>query len=96
MLPTVPIPDTFHRRPLTQIEAEALQRAVGHAVGLYRSVLEGLGVDPFAGLPGHDATAAVKPNGQPSPICCPHGAGLEQNVPQRRLQLGSGNKGSQP
>jgi hypothetical protein len=29
--------------------------AVGHSIGLYRSVLEGLGVDPFAGLPGHDA-----------------------------------------
>ena len=55
MLPTIPIPDSMHRGPLTKIEGEALQRAVGHAVGLYRSVLEGLGVDPFAGLPGHDA-----------------------------------------
>jgi hypothetical protein len=35
-------------------QGEAIQRAVEHAIGLYRSVLEGLGVDPFAGLAGHD------------------------------------------
>jgi len=55
MLPTPPIPE---KRPprgeLTDEEGDAILRAVGHAIGLYRSVLEGLGVDPFAGLPGHD------------------------------------------
>jgi hypothetical protein len=35
-----------------EVEGEAVQRAVGHAVDLFRSVLEGLGVDPFTGLPG--------------------------------------------
>ena len=44
---------------MTDAEGEAIQRAVGHAIGLYRSVLEGLGVDPFAGLPGHDTPAAI-------------------------------------
>ena len=57
MLPTLPIPRSRAqggRSPVTDTEGEAIQRAVGHAVGLYRSVLEGLGVDLFAGLPGHD------------------------------------------
>jgi hypothetical protein len=54
MLPPIPIPRRTHRGPLTDTEGETLQRAVGHAVGLYRSILEGRGVDPFAGLPGHD------------------------------------------
>jgi hypothetical protein len=44
-----------HRAKAVQSGGEAIQRAVGHAVGLYRAVLEGLKVDPFAGLPGHDA-----------------------------------------
>jgi hypothetical protein len=39
----------------TLVQAEmSFDRALGDAFGLYRSVLEGLGVDPFAGLPGHD------------------------------------------
>src|SRR5215472_13717718 len=57
MLPTVEIPRSRahgSRRPVTETEGEDIQRAVGHAVGLYRSILDGLGVDPFAGLPGHD------------------------------------------
>jgi hypothetical protein len=57
MLPTLEIPRSRAHgssRPVTETEGEDIQRAVGHAVGLYRSVLEGLGVDPFAGLPGHD------------------------------------------
>ena len=33
---------------------------MGHAIALYRSVPEGLGVDPFAGLLGHEYTAAVR------------------------------------
>jgi hypothetical protein len=40
--------------PRTRAEDERVLRAVAHAVDLYRSVLEGLGVDPFGGLPGHD------------------------------------------
>jgi hypothetical protein len=58
MLPTLEIPRSRAHgsgRPVTETEGEDIQHAVGHAVGLYRSVLEGLGVDPFAGLPGHDA-----------------------------------------
>jgi hypothetical protein len=39
-------------RLLTEAEGETLRRAVAHAVGLYRFVLEGLGADPFTGLPG--------------------------------------------
>jgi hypothetical protein len=57
MLPTLPIPQSRSEGgtgPVTDAEEEAIQRAVGHAIGLYRSVLEGLGVDPFAGLAGHD------------------------------------------
>jgi hypothetical protein len=49
MLPTLEIPRSRlegRRRPLTRGEAEALQCAVDHALGLYRSVLNGLGVDP--------------------------------------------------
>jgi hypothetical protein len=33
--------------PLTRVEAEAIQHAVDHALGLYRLLLNGLGVDPF-------------------------------------------------
>ena len=57
MLPTLPIPRSRAQGGsgrVTDAEGEAIQRAVAHAVGLYRSVLEALGVDPFAGLPGHD------------------------------------------
>jgi len=39
---------------VAEVEGQEIRRAVGHAMGLYRSVLEGFGVDPFAGLPGHD------------------------------------------
>ena len=59
MLPTLEIPRSRahgSRRPVSETEGEDIQRAVGHAIGLYRSVLEGLGVDPFAGLPGHDTS----------------------------------------
>ena len=52
MLPTLPIPRS--RGPVTDAEGETIQSGVGHAIGLYQSVLEGLGVDPFGGLPGHD------------------------------------------
>ena len=51
MLPTVEIPRSRvegRRRPLTGAEAETVQRAVDHAFGLYRLVLDGLGVDPLS------------------------------------------------
>ena len=56
MLPTMEIPQSRAHgkgRLLTKAEAEAdaIQRAVDHAFGLYRLVLNGLGVDPSAGLP---------------------------------------------
>ena len=47
MLPTLPIPQSRVQGgggPVTDTEGEAIQRAVGHAIGLYGSVLEGLGV----------------------------------------------------
>src|SRR5215475_9854705 len=57
MLPTLEIPRSrvggsprplvgSRRRPLTGAEAEDVQCAVDHAFGLYRLVLNGLGVDP--------------------------------------------------
>ena len=55
MLPTLPIPLSRAQGrggPMSEaeeVEGEAVQRAVGHAVDLFRSVLEGLGVDPFTG-----------------------------------------------
>jgi hypothetical protein len=54
MLPTMEIPQSRAQgkgRPLTNAEADAIQRAVDHAFGLYRLVLNGLGVDLLANLP---------------------------------------------
>jgi hypothetical protein len=54
MLPTMEIPQSRAQgkgRLLTKAEADAIQRAVDHAFGLYRLVLNGLEVDPLAGLP---------------------------------------------
>ena len=52
MLPTLEIPQTRleggRRRPVTRGEADAIQSAVDHAFGLYRLVLNGLGVDPLS------------------------------------------------
>ena len=51
MLPTLEMPQSRlegRRRPLTRAEAEAIERAVDHAFGLYRLVLNGLGVDPLS------------------------------------------------
>ena len=59
MLPTLEIPRSRahgSRRPVSETEGEDIQRAVGHAIGLYRSVLEGLGVDPFTSWPGYDTS----------------------------------------
>ena len=53
MLPTVEIPQSRaqgRRGPLTRGEAGAIQHAVDHAFGLYRLVLNGLGVDPYSML----------------------------------------------
>lgn len=51
MLPTLEIPRSRlegRPRPLTRAEAETIERAVDHAFGLYRLVLNGLGVDPLS------------------------------------------------
>jgi hypothetical protein len=53
MRPKIPIPRRASGQ-LTEAESETLRRVIAHAVRLYRSVLEGLEDDPFAGLPGHD------------------------------------------
>ena len=53
-LPTLAIPKSRSEGGIgkvTEAEGEAIERAVSHAIGLYRSVSGGLGVDPFAGLP---------------------------------------------
>ena len=60
MLPTLEVPQSRTRRrggPLTRTESEAIQHAVDHAFGLYRLVLNGLGVDPLA--------FEAKPDAQP-------------------------------
>ena len=51
MLPTLEVPQSHRERrsgPLTRAESETIQRAVDHAFGLYRLVLNGFGVDPLA------------------------------------------------
>lgn len=74
MLPTLEIPrshlDETRRRPLTRAETEAIQRAVDHAFGLYRLVLNGLGVDPLS---------IVKPDAQSQAP-----ADATRNLDQRR------------
>jgi len=57
MLPTLPIPQSRAEGgtgPVTDAKGEAIQRAVGHAIRSLSICVRGLGVDPFAGLPGHD------------------------------------------
>ena len=49
MLPTLEIPRSRlegRASPMTRAEADAIERAVDHAFGLYWLVLNGLGVDP--------------------------------------------------
>jgi hypothetical protein len=51
MLPTLEIPQSRREgrpRSLTRTEAQTIERAVDHAFGLYRLVLNGLGVDPLS------------------------------------------------
>jgi hypothetical protein len=51
MLPTLEIPRSrLEGRPrsVTRAEVDAIERAVDHAFGLYRLVLNGLGVDPLS------------------------------------------------
>ncbi len=51
MLPTLEIPRSRldgRPRSVTRAEAEAIERAVEHAFGLYRLVLNGLGVNPLS------------------------------------------------
>ena len=67
MLPSLEIPRSRlegRGRPVTRAEAEALQCAVDHAFGLYRLVLNGLGVDPLSiaetGAPRHAPAAMTR------------------------------------
>ena len=69
MLPTLEVPQSRTQRRsglLTRAEGEAIQRAVDHAFGLYRLVLNGLGVDPlaFEAEPGAQRPAAASPEGK--------------------------------
>ena len=59
MLPALEIPRSRldgrrgldgRRRPVAGVEAEAIECAVDHAFGLYRLVLNGLGVDPVSSV----------------------------------------------
>ena len=64
MLPTLEIPPSRSQTgggPVTRAEGEAIQRAVDHAFGVYRLVLNALGVDPVAYMaePGAQAPAAA-------------------------------------
>jgi len=52
MLPPFLIPRSMDREARTGAKRERMLHAVGHAVDPYRYVLEGLGVDQFAGRPG--------------------------------------------
>jgi hypothetical protein len=58
MLPTLDVPQSRVRAPngpVTRVEREVIQSAVEHAFGLYRLVLNGLGVDPSASMAEPDA-----------------------------------------
>ena len=53
MLPTLDVPQSRVRArngPVTRAEREVIESAVDHAFGLYRLVLNGLGVDPLAAM----------------------------------------------
>ena len=75
MLPTMEIPQSRAQgkgRPLTTAEAGAIQRAVDHAFGVYRLVLNGLGVDPLESMAESGAQprapAAEARNGATDPV----------------------------
>jgi hypothetical protein len=70
MLPTLEVPQSRARArngPVTRTEGDAIQSAVDHAFGLYRLVLNELGVDPLTPKAGRDAQtqapAAATQNG---------------------------------
>ena len=72
MLPTSEVPRSraqARNRPVSRVEGDAIQNTVDHALGLYRLVLAGLGVDPFDAMAGRDAQpqapAGAAPNGAP-------------------------------
>jgi hypothetical protein len=80
MLPTLEVPQSRTQRrsgPLTRAEGEAIQHAVDHAFGLYRLVLNGLGVDPLAfeaAQPRAAAAAARDPVWRERPVGATWGA----------------------
>jgi hypothetical protein len=70
MLPTLEVPQSRARArngAVTRAEGDAIQSAVDHAFGLYRLVLNELGVDPLTPKAGRDAQtqapAAATQNG---------------------------------
>jgi hypothetical protein len=72
MLPTLEVPRSraqARNRPVSRVEGDAIQNTVDHALGLYRLVLAGLGVDPLDAMAGRDAQpqapAVAAPNGAP-------------------------------
>ena len=62
LLPPVPVPDRTENGYIDPQEGRRLVRAMSHAVGLYRGILEGLGTDA---LPSKDRVVAL--GGQPEP-----------------------------
>ena len=75
LLPTLEIPQSRARTrtgPVTGAESEAIQRAVDHAFGVYRLVLNGLGVDPLESMAEAGAQprapAAEARNGATDPV----------------------------
>ena len=72
MLPALEVPRSraqARNRPVSRLEGDAIQNTVDHALGLYRLVLAGLGVDPLDAMAGRDAQpqapAVAAPNGAP-------------------------------
>jgi hypothetical protein len=70
MLPTLEVPQSRARArngPVIRAEGDAIQSAVDHSLGLYRLVLNELGVDPLTPKAGRDAQtqapAAATQNG---------------------------------
>jgi hypothetical protein len=90
MLPILEIPRSRAHgsgRPVSETEGEDIRRAVSHAVGLYRAVLEGLGIDPFAALPGHD-TPRQRRRGLLSPLCPLPAAAFRADQPLAPIENG--------
>jgi hypothetical protein len=98
MLPTLEVPRSraqARNRPVTRVEGDAIQNTVDHALGLYRLVLAGLGVDPLDAMAGRDAQpqapAVAAPNGarpfgprDPNQLTIVDKGGSQQREPQNQ------------